>query len=314
MGILGALKSSFTEVVGNIAAGYKNAYAVTTTVLNPFSKNKVVATTNSKIANAVIESAANSPYSTAALAVGGELGLLGKAKNVVSGLSKTVKVGLAVAGLSTVGVVAANPKLAAPVVSAVGQFTPEQIIKTSSAIGRVTNTSDKSVSTLEKIKDAAVTNPVLTTAILAGLGYIGYKAINPFIQTKIAIDSNTQTKINNDLLAENNNLMKEPSSPSSSSPDQTGANKNDEKIADLQSDASVKIAEINAKAALAIEEERTKQAGILSAVPAVPVAATIPSNVKAVAPRTKKKAKKKTKKKAKPKKKAKTLKRKKKKR
>lgn len=279
----------FFSVAGQVER-IKNVGATLSSALNPFSKDKIIATVSNPVLKSGLEFVANNPYSTALVAAtAGTTGARTAVVKAVSKLSPITKIVTGSVGLATVGVVAGNPATLNPIIKGASGLTPESILKFGTATGKATKQPS-----INNITAIAKENPVITGALALGAGIIAAKTLPSIInyQNTKEVIKNTEATLKNTQAG----------SDFTAPPAET--NKKDVDIAEenrkaLQEQAKTEkeIAEINAKAALDLAKEQTKQLEIATkATPAI-TPAIVPTTAKKTV--KKKKAKKKTKKKAK---------------
>lgn len=163
----------------------KNVIAVGAIALNPFSKDKIVASTSSPTVNAVLEAGVNNPYSTAGLVYGLKTGAVSKGvSSLVSSLKPTTKVVASAGAVLAGGTLIGSERARVATAKTIGALAPEQLLKGGKELGSVI---DKP--TLQGAIDFAKENPILAGggAVLATV--VAGKTILPTVRNVVQTES-----------------------------------------------------------------------------------------------------------------------------
>lgn len=224
-------QNSFFSIAGQV----ERLTNVKNTLVSAITGKGVQANTSNETVNKVLSTVASNPFTSAFVVAGAKnpTALKEATKSGFSSLSgtgKAVVVGGAIAGASAI---ATNPKLIGSVAEA-----PKNL---SSFASNVTNfASNPSVLSA---KEVFSDNPFLTTGAVVGATYIVGKGTSSIISTAL----------NTSAIKENTKATEQILNNTSSD------NKFTTKIADIEQETQLKLAEMQNNTLLEIEKEKTKQ-------------------------------------------------------
>lgn len=190
--------NSFFSVAGQ-KERLSNVVATLGAAVNPFDSSKVVANVSNPTGKAVLELAANNPYTTAlAVAVPASAPARAAVGSTVSGLSTGTKLALTAGALITVPAVVTSQKTQVAATKAIGGLTPEALSSFGADLGRTVDApSWESAQNL--IKEHPVTTAALGTVAglaiggtVAHLAEAGSRTINSL---ELAANTNAMDKL-----------------------------------------------------------------------------------------------------------------------
>lgn len=291
MSLFSSVSSLISNALSSKSVNERNALNVVKQAINPFSQaSPITANTSSKTANAILESAANNPYTTAALFAGGGGAVSSVGKSIISKASTTTKLAAGAAGLIGGGFLVGSPESSSTIVKGVSMLTPESLTKYGGAIAGL----KKDFSGQNALR-VAESNPLITGALAAaGLLVLG-KGASGAVNAYTTAENTRQIKESNDLIGKSltgdykqaqevNNIAT--------------TNKNDVELAKIAAENNLAIAKQQteqAKIYAKAQESAAKAAGVSNVPQASPINAQPSSNAIVASPKPKKKAKKKAK-------------------